>query len=110
MELIFRPRILKLISNSKKRNMITHDGRKRGLLMERKYVNAYSKKKLDEHLDTKFLDLSKEELYQRVMEDEDKINRLQQWIKVFRRQNLIKMIHEVNYEANERKFRQANRC
>ena len=57
--------------------MITHDGRKRGLSMERKYVNAYSKKKLDEQLDTKFLDLSKEELYQRIVEDEDKINRLQ---------------------------------
>ena len=78
--------------------------------MERKYVNTYSKKKLDEHLDTKFLDLNKKELYQRIMEDDNKINRLQQWIKVSRRQNMITMIYEVNYEANERKFRQANRC
>ena len=87
-----------------------HDGRKRGLSMERKYVYAYSKKKLDEHLDTNFLDLIKEELYQRIMEDEDKINRLQQWIKVLRRRNLIQMIQEVNYETNERKLSQANRC
>ena len=54
--------------------------------------------------DRKILNLSKDQLYQIIVEKEEKIIQMEQAITVFRRQNLMLMVQKATYETRKRKF------
>ena len=105
LEVLFRPRIMKLISKSGKLEIVeNYRGQSTPLVDGKTEVGKYSEKISGTLHDEHCSNLSKDELYQKTIEMEDKISQMAQSIKALRRQNLMLMAQKASREPRKRKL------
>ena len=95
-------------------NLLCHSGKQDVIIVAEKkstkfedgnsVTGGYSKQMISARQDKKILNLSKDHLYQIIVEKENKINQMEQAMNGFRRQNLMLMVQKATYEARKRKF------
>ena len=104
LETLFRPKIMGWICRSGRKIMITNHGRKRNALPEAETIpEGHTKKIMNETKDESILNMSKDELYQKVIEQDKKINQITHSINTLRQQNLILMVKNASYKKINRK-------
>ena len=105
LEALFQPKIMNLLCHSGKQDVIIVTEKKSTKFEDGTSVTGgYSKQMIGARQDKKILNLSKDHLYQIIVEKENKINQMEQAMNGFRRQNLMLMVQKATYEARKRKF------
>ena len=105
LEALFQPKIMNLLCHSGKQDVIIVAEKKSTKFEDGTSVTGgYSKQMISARQDKKILNLSKDHLYQIIVEKENKINQMEQAMNGFRRQNLMLMVQKATYEARKRKF------